>query len=69
MNEEDSEDLGRLEACPPSALSVLIPLVGWLFCASTAARQQRKKALSLKLSHSFYMSVIDKSKDVTKTAE
>ena len=70
----NDEDFGRLEACPPSGppsvLPVSIPLVGWLFRASTAALPPaREKALSLKLSHSFYMSVIDKSKDVAKTAE
>ena len=54
----------------PVLIPMFIPLVGWLFRALTASLPPaREKALSLKRSHIFYMSVIDKSKDVTKTAE
>ena len=54
----------------PVFLPVLIPLADWQFCASTASfLPAREKALSLKLSHVFYMPFIGRSKDVTKTAE
>ena len=51
-------------------LPVLITLVGWLFRTSTASLPPARKMVhSLKLSHNFYMPFIDRSKDVTKTAE
>ena len=56
MNDEDFEDLGRLEASPPSVHSSVLPVfipppVGWMFRASIASLpSSREKAHSIKLS-------------------
>ena len=62
----NDEYFGRLEACPPSVHSA---------CRQAVSRINRifssikEKSFLLNYHMSFYMSFIDKSKDVTKTAE